>query len=466
LVRYRDNVFYRVRSQRYFSGLIEVVAGAYASVGVNAFRLFRVKSHCEALVAMKLVSNREDADLLIVLVHGTWGRGMFPSDVTSSGKRKQPRWFEPESRFRTSLRWQLSESPSQIAYAVDSFEWSGSNSFIERAEAAERLAVRLDDEISKHPCQTQVLIGHSHGGTVCMLACKYAKAARPQIVTLATPFIELDGSDRLSRQSLGRFFADWVRTLSLSAFFYVYGAAFLSVLAILAAAVLTPHMPKPKHALDFPYTDAFYLLPYSWLHNRWVISLAPMPIMYAGYLCARRWADNVLDVDWALGGLTQVHSSTSILVLRGVDDEATLTLTAGAIGNRMSEPVSRLLTYAFLLALALLAVIWLFPSPSISEGMFDWIRVLFETVVPFVWLVDFLGCAFKSVYGRELLPWSLGLQIRSHSAPDHSGKLSVLTLPYRGRTRPLRHGLYDHELTTKCIASWIDGGFRLSPTLS
>lgn len=24
----------------------------------------------------------------------------------------------------------------------------------------------------------------------------------------------------------------------------------------------------------------------------------------------------------------------------------------------------------------------------------------------------------------------------------------------------------DHELTTKCIASWIDGGFRLSPTLS
>jgi hypothetical protein len=139
---------------------------------------------------------------------------------------------------------------------------------------------------------------------------------------------------------------------------------------------------------------------------------------------------------------------------------------AGAFGNRLSEPVSVLLTYGFLFVWAVLAIIWVFPSPSLSEGMSDWIRVLFMTFVPYVWLVDFLGCAFKSVYGRELLPWSLGLQVRSHSAPDHSGKLSVLTFPYRGRKRPLRHGIYDHELATKTIASWIDGRFQLSPVLS
>ena len=354
-----------------------------------------------------------------------------------------------------------------MTYAVDCFEWSGSNSFIERAQTAENLAARLDDEIGKHPDQTQVLIGHSHGGSVCMLACKYMKVARPQIVTLATPFIELDASDRPSRQSLGRYFADWVRTLSLFSFFYVYGAAFLSSLAALAAVVLTPRSPHaPRQVINFPYTDVFYLLPYSWLHNRWVIFLLPMPIAYAVYSKARQWAETALDVGWAIGGLTQVHPSTSMLVLRGVDDEAALTLAAGAIGNRLSEPVSVLLTYAFLLVWAVLAIIWVFPSPSVSEGFFDWIRVLFITFVPYVWLVDFLGCAFKSVYGRELLPWSLGLQIRSHSAPDHSGKLSVLTLPYRGRKRPLRHAIYDHELATKTIASWIDGGFQLSPVLS
>ena len=130
---------------------------------------------------MQLVSKYEDAALLFVLVHGTWGRGMFPSDGPSRASRKQPRWFEPESRFRTSLKWHLAQSSSELTYAVDTFEWSGSNSFIERAQAAERLAARLDDEIAEYPGQTQVLIGHSHGGTVCMLACKYMKVARPQI---------------------------------------------------------------------------------------------------------------------------------------------------------------------------------------------------------------------------------------------------------------------------------------------
>jgi len=128
-----------------------------------------------------------------------------------------------------------------------------------------------------------------------MLACKYMKVARPQIVTLAIPFIELDASDRPSRTSLGRFFADWVRTLSLFSFFYVYGALFLSLLAALAAAALTPHIPK--QVLHFPYTDAFYLLPYSWLHNRWVLFLLPMPIAYAVYFKARQWAETSLDVD-------------------------------------------------------------------------------------------------------------------------------------------------------------------------
>ena len=129
-------------------------------------------------------------------------------------------------------------------------------------------------------------------------------------MTLATPFIELDGSDRPSRTSPVRFFADQVRTISLVSFFYFFGAAFLTLLVLLAAAVLAHH--TPTQALDFPYTDAFYLFPYSWLHNRWVILLLPMPIGYAGYVAALRWAEHLLDVNWAIGGLIQVHPSTSI----------------------------------------------------------------------------------------------------------------------------------------------------------
>jgi hypothetical protein len=142
-----------------------------------------------------------------------------------------------------------------------------------------------------------------------------------------------------------------------------YGAAFLSVLAALAAAALTPIVPICRSRSSFPpYTDAFYLLPYSWLPNSWVILLLPMPIAYAVYLKARQWGKTVLDVDWAIGGLTQVHPSTSIFGLRGVDDEAALTLAAGAIGNRLCEPVSLLLTYAFPLVWAVLAIIWVFQA--------------------------------------------------------------------------------------------------------
>jgi hypothetical protein len=65
--------------------------------------------------------------------------------------------------------------------------------------------------------------------------------------------------------------------------------------------------------------------------------------------------------------------------------------------------------------------------------------------------------------GRELALWFHGLQIRSHSSPDHGHHLSVFTVPYRGRGGLLRHGLYDHALVPTLILAWIKNDFDLSP---
>src|ERR1700738_3849733 len=69
---------------------------------------------------------------IITLVHGTWGRGFFPTD-------KQPlwggpRWFQEGSHFLTELRGVLRERfPS---FTIEPFTWSGSNSVFQRDSAA------------------------------------------------------------------------------------------------------------------------------------------------------------------------------------------------------------------------------------------------------------------------------------------------------------------------------------------
>ena len=137
---------------------------------------------------MRLTQTGEAVDLDIILVHGTWGRGIFPSSRPSPKSVAKPRWFQPHSRLRASLEKALSDAPESLTYSVSTFERSGANSFIERSEAAQSLAARLDAESSSHPHKKHILIGHSHGGSVCMLACVHVKTARPNIVTFCHPF--------------------------------------------------------------------------------------------------------------------------------------------------------------------------------------------------------------------------------------------------------------------------------------
>src|SRR5262249_30233980 len=68
--------------------------------------------------------------LLITLVHGTWGRGFFPRQP---GKSRRPFWFEEGSPFLARISGELSDVPHKIWPLL----WSGANSIYIRDKTAQ-----------------------------------------------------------------------------------------------------------------------------------------------------------------------------------------------------------------------------------------------------------------------------------------------------------------------------------------
>src|SRR5712664_4011993 len=101
-------------------------------------------------------------DLVIIMIHGTWGRGIFPS--ARALMRRRPLWFEPESDFHNDLVRQLNNTGVEVQTSF--VEWSGANSFKERELAARKLVETIDLRAKQFPNVPILLLGHSHGGNV------------------------------------------------------------------------------------------------------------------------------------------------------------------------------------------------------------------------------------------------------------------------------------------------------------
>jgi hypothetical protein len=136
-----------------------------------------------------MLDHRIAPDVLITLVHGTWGRGFLPGISLNPFCRKQ-RWFDEGSSFREHLAACLSEH--SLEFEVSPFLWSGSNSFRARDRAAERLAEHLRAQKEQHPKTACLVIAHSHGGNVVIQALKHLCGLRGLfIATIATPLRKL-----------------------------------------------------------------------------------------------------------------------------------------------------------------------------------------------------------------------------------------------------------------------------------
>ena len=382
-----------------------------------------------------------DRDLCVTLVHGTWPRGALRDvfltlfyGVWPSGFWPKWLWFSEGSEFRSRLTGAISKHG--LSARVSSFTWSGANSVRERDKAARQLAEHIRAKQTEYPGSRQVVIAHSHGGNVALRALDQIGDEIP-LITLATPFVEILRT-KLSSKETRR----------------------IDFMVSLTTSILIPH----------------YVTTYFSMLNAYVFySIAALGGLLPFLLLFGLRARSSRKVD-ELVGLTALSPSVRkhpLLVLRAVDDEASLTLAAAAIGNRISRLLERLsfkiwvllpiLFVVFILVLTAINFFW--PLFSVS---FDWPALSRGLILAFFAFLFSPG-AFNSAYGRELLLILQGYEINSQSAPDSIDRQSefqsestptnwgmVVTLHQaeEGQGR-LRHGLYEHPECAERIASWL-----------
>jgi len=382
--------------------------------------------------------------LLITLVHGTWPRGLFPKIarfkqwVRRLMRRKRlgppPFWFEEGSPFLARLSAELGDIPHKIK----ALPWCGANSIFIRNKIALELAGDLSAEHAEHPQATQLIIAHSHGGNIALRALHHlkehsaAQAANPLIVALATPFIEVQHAD--------------------------FGSAPSLVRAAVVIALWTP---------VWVLTRAFF--PLNEFGKSWLVSGVVM-LVFIGLISwwfskreDRRRHNHVeaLRTATRLGEIVSAQAQR-LLIIRAIDDEASLVLAFSTIVNSFITrairyvrwiifgPISAILLSSF--------VIWYFKLSFEDEDMLkkqDWYEDAIKAVgsALILFLFGLLAVA-RSAHGRELARSPMECQINTQSTPDAKGLLEIITLVPQTHVKSLRHGIYDHEDCAKTISDW------------
>ncbi|WP_156179825.1 hypothetical protein [Bradyrhizobium sp. LTSPM299] len=335
--------------------------------------------------------------------------------------------------------------PHGLAGPITAANWCGSNSIFRRAKAANDLKNQLEILAGEGPI---LIIGHSHGGNVVMQATsKLRDLSNIYVCTLATPFFRLFESDR-------RF----------------NGARALLRMSSLAACILASIFSVDELTVnDNPISLLIILAAFviGWIGGGLLFKLLINPV-----------PKNKIPTRWQLRSRMLCESTVAdarllkdhLLVLRAIDDEAALSLAAGAVANR-------LLRVAYALALKVLQASVITPPESRWRWFFFFIPALFFAPLllfgiscvalfgPYTTAVGialvfitpvlaiFLVPLTRTVFGRELAVGSIGCDAFFDSVPD-SGLATVITLGLR-RDETLSHALYDHPLAAPTIANWI-----------
>ena len=393
----------------------------------------------------------------IILVHGTWGRGFFPkgqlegscedfpaeagTDAASEGAK---RWFEKGSEFRRTLEERLEGLSLECSFWP--FRWSGANSVFARDRAATKLADELKTHLQNQGAMP-IIIAHSHGGNVALRALSHVEGANGVgVVTLATPFLRV-----FVRAPPKLDFLVWI--LLWAAVALMVAAPVVTIVAVILSAV--------RELVGTHVSDRLTL---------WAL-IGGMVAAALGSIFILRWLNGFLfkpqSKSQASGSLPHdlqqaalfppiSASGPRMLVIRGVDDEASLTLAAGSIGSRLSS----LVLFTVIPGIYLLATI-LFALLSWS-GVWEDRAELLSLVVVYGCAFGALVCLFlpgicKSAFGREFLTTAFICETAADSAPDTSARIDSVTLSPAEAGRRLRHYIYEHPKCVDEIVRWIRG---------
>lgn len=148
----------------------------------------------------------------------------------------------------------------------------------------------------------------------------------------------------------------------------------------------------------------------------------------------------------------QFSSSSKLPVLRGVDDEASLVLAAGAIGNRIFRlavnylRISVNVSFFIIFGLAIIRI-----RGSVAQ---DWLGAGFLAFPVVALVVVSLSGIFKSTVGRELFFCGLTAEANVQSTPDLGSDTEITVKTLHAVDRRMRHKLYDHPAVCAEIVDW------------
>jgi pimeloyl-ACP methyl ester carboxylesterase len=111
--------------------------------------------------------------IVVTVIHGTWA--------------SKANWIREDSMFCTLIRFAFPLDLMQIV----PFRWSGHNSVSARYKAALALAQQVEESSQRWPEAQHILIGHSHGGSVALIALRMGGLAERicGVACLSTPFL-------------------------------------------------------------------------------------------------------------------------------------------------------------------------------------------------------------------------------------------------------------------------------------
>jgi len=379
--------------------------------------------------------------LNVWLVHGTWARGIFAAAPTAESGAKRPIWSDPNSAFHNALAEKLQEEGFHAR--IIPFLWSGANTVRLRDGVARDLARSI--ETSTEDGTLNVVIGHSHGGTIALTAAaEYLTTPIDILVaTLATPFIDMfpkidKRSDRYGA-ALGALHREQLTKL-----------CFVSLLfgLLLCFAI------RPFSGENWAYGIAFVV---ALLFNLFLNTI------YG------RYGDSLNSVPPPYGSMARI-AGVRLLVLRGIDDEAALTIAAGAIQSLITAKLARIFTFL----LGIIGLLWYTLLYSLRRfwgvGIDDILVGLAVIAAGYVG-ISLLQAIGRSVLGREFFFTGQIYDVNVNSVPDLAGDVTIRTLagqtgekitPLRAGVQSIksytyrrRHSLYEHKDCIDHIVTWI-----------
>ena len=333
-----------------------------------------------------------------------------------------------------------------------------SDLILERDKAARALAEHLSAEHAEHPQATQLVIAHSHGGNIALRALHHshkrdasqlcgAEMPSPLVVTMGTPFVEVQHSD-------------FVKS-SVIRFVVLYAMAYLVLRVLLfiwwgsppdESATTSPYGAFPYAA--FLYA-AFFALLFAYLGWQWRDDRrAPV----------RQRQINALNDATRLGEVGSAQAQR-MLIIRAIDDEASLTLALGTIvfyaiagviatvGIVAAQIIFAYLFYPyFLYSIIRVGIRFGLSSPSLGWNIVARAADIVAAIIVFLFSILMLA---RAAHGREL-SWSpMECQINTHSTPDAIGLSKIVTLVRRTFVQSLRHGIYDYKECARTISDWV-----------